>query len=67
MKRLLTHTMTGITLSMLTYVTFAQESNTMVTPAHLANVTQSSFSTQPFENNVLNAGSYTMEQASCLC
>lgn len=64
MKRLLTHTMTGITLSMLTHVTFAQESNTMVTPAHLANVTQSSFSTQPFENNILNAGSYTMERVS---
>ena len=53
---------TLIALSLISSAAFAQNANTMVTPAHLANDASNVFSTQPFEDNQLNAGTYQVQR-----
>ena len=52
----------GLAVSLMTCAVFAQEKPIMNTPSHLANDTSSAFSTQPFENGDLDAGSYRIQR-----
>ncbi len=53
----------GVAVSLVLSTSVAHADN-ITTPNHLANDTKGEFSTQPFENGDLNAGSYTMQRIS---